>query len=87
MSETIPHLELFKFDSCPFCQFVMGTIIELGLDVEMKDIVQDSKNRERLLNDTGRQTVPCLYIDNVPMFESRDIINWLKKNQSKLKKA
>jgi glutaredoxin len=84
---TYPYLELFKFDSCPYCQLVMHEIENLNIKVEMRDIIANAGDRERLLNDTGRQTVPCLYIDNKPMFESRDIVNWLNENQSNLEKA
>lgn len=38
------------------------------------------------MNDTGRRTVPCLYIDNQPMFESQDIMEWLRDNESNLEK-
>ena len=36
--------------------------------------------RKDLKEKTGRTQVPCLFIDDVPMFESADIIAWLKKN-------
>ncbi len=80
-----PHLELFYFPECPYCQLVMDTIDELGILVDMNNIRQDSKHLQRLTQDTGRRTVPCLYIDNHPMHESRDIIAWLEKNRDKLK--
>lgn len=83
----MPYLELFKFDSCPYCQMVMTTVSNLNIKVEMRDILESPDQRERLLKDTGRQTVPCLYIDNKPMFESRDIIQWLEENQSNLQKV
>ena len=75
-------LELFYFPQCPFCQMVLGTIQQLDVEVELLDIHQNSKAHQRLVDDTGRQTVPCLYIDNKPMFESSDIMAWLKQNYS-----
>lgn len=79
-------LELFKYDSCPFCMRVMNKIEELNVQVEMRDILMDQSNLQRLMQDTGRRTVPCLYIDNKPMFESSDIMSWLEENQSQLTK-
>lgn len=79
-------LELFYYDACPFCQYVLGTIDELGINVEYCNIQESTEHLNRLTSDTGRRTVPCLYIDNKPMFESSDIIEWLKSNQSKLEK-
>ena len=81
------HLELFKFDSCPFCQMVMRYIEDNKIKVDYKDIMESSDDLSRLTNDTGRRTVPCLYIDNKPMFESRDIIHWLQENLSQLEKT
>ncbi len=80
-----PKLELFYYDACPFCAFVLREIEDLDILVEKKNILEDQSNLERLMNDTGRRTVPCLYIDNKPMFESQDIVNWLKENKSSLK--
>ena len=79
-------LELYYFDECPYCQMVLGTIdqLKLGEKIVMKNTRQDPKNREKLVQDTGRGTVPCLYIDGVPMHESRDIANWLRANASQL---
>jgi len=79
-------LELFYYDSCPYCQLVLRVISNLNLKVEMKNILQDEANLHRLVKDTGRRTVPCLYIDSKPMFESADISRWLDQNQNTLDK-
>lgn len=65
---------------------VLQAAEQLGLDLELRDISQAPEHLKKLVQDTGRRTVPCLYIDNKPMFESRDIINWLKENTASLKK-
>ena len=81
-----PTLNLFYFPSCPFCQFVINKIEELNLHVKLTDIHQDDTARDKLYKDTGRHTVPCLYIDDDPMHESWDIIEWLEKNKNSLAK-
>ncbi len=80
-------LELFYYDACPFCGFVLNEINKLSIKVDYKNILEDQESRSRLESDTGRRTVPCLYIDNKPMFESQDIIQWLNKNADKLEKT
>lgn len=65
---------------------VIDVIEQLQLKVIYSDIHQDPKAFKKLVDDTGRRTVPCLYIDGKPMHESRDIMNWLKQNASKLNK-
>ncbi|MFI5389898.1 MAG: glutaredoxin family protein [Bacteriovoracales bacterium] len=79
-------LDLYYFDSCPFCQIVLKVIKELNLLVDLKNIHEDERNLLKLYKDTGRRTVPCLYIDGVPLFESLDIIEWLRKNSNQLEK-
>ncbi len=84
--KTVPTLELFYYDACPFCQFVLRTIKELKIKVQYCNIQENEIHLNRHIGATGRRTVPCLYIDNEPMFESSDIIQWLQSNQSRLEK-
>lgn len=87
MSQT--NLALYYYDACPFCQYVLNAIKEIGLNdfVELRNIQHSQEHFQRLVSDTGRRTVPCLYINDVPMFESADIINWLNENQEMIKGA
>lgn len=81
-----PLLELYYFDSCPYCQRVLNVINDLNIKVEYKDIHDNLNDMQKLLYITGRKTVPCLFIDGTPMHESLDIMNWLKSNVDKLDK-
>jgi glutaredoxin len=79
-------LELYYFDECPYCQRVLKAMDEMKISLTLKNTRTDSKNREFHLKTTGKTQVPCLYIDGKPMFESMDIINWLKANQANITK-
>jgi len=81
------QLELYYFDSCPYCQRVLRVIDELKIKVIYKDIYDDLNNMQKLIAITGRKTVPCLFIDGNPMHESSDIMEWLRVNESKLEKT
>ena len=81
-----PLLELYYFDSCPYCQRVLNTINKLKILVSYKDIHDDINDMHKLLYITGKKTVPCLFIDGKPMHESLDIMNWLTANQETLDK-
>lgn len=72
-------LELYYFPECPYCQIVLSALKATGLESKViySDIHEDSSKKQKLVKDTGRGTVPCLYIDEKPMHESRDIANWL----------
>ncbi|MBC7539051.1 MAG: glutathione S-transferase N-terminal domain-containing protein [Bacteriovorax sp.] len=82
-----PLLELYYFDSCPYCQRVLNIINELKIKVTYKDIHNDINEMHKLYYVTGRKTVPCLFINGDPMHESLDIINWLKANLETLEKT
>ena len=75
-------LELFKKDTCPYCVRVMDYIRQQGRDdIVYRDILEDDANRQRLIRVGGKQQVPCLFIDGVPLYESADIIDWLKAHR------
>jgi len=46
----------------------------------MKNITEDPKAKEELLHLGGKVQVPCLFIDGTPLYESDDIIDYLKSN-------
>ena len=74
-------LELYFFPQCPYCQVVLSALRVTGLEekVEFHDIQDNPADKQKLIKDTGRGTVPCLYIDGKPMHESKDIADWLHK--------
>lgn len=72
-------LVLYKFDACPYCQYVLGEARTLGLDLPQRDTRREPAAAEALRAATGRTQVPCLFIDGVPLLESRDIVEWLRK--------
>lgn len=81
-----PLLELYYFDSCPYCQRVLKVVDKLNLKVSLLDIYDNTNHMQKLMHITGRKTVPCLFINGEPMFESADIMAWLEKNQETLEK-
>lgn len=83
--EVLTGLVLYKFDACPYCARVQREIERLGLSIEQRDTRQDRTVREDLRRRTGRTQVPCLFIENKAMFESLDIIDWLRDNSEDLR--
>jgi glutaredoxin len=81
-------IELYYYEQCPFCHMVTSKISDLGLDqsIEFKNTLESAEHRDFHQKKTGRTTVPCLYIDGNPLFESRDIMTWLETNREKIKK-
>jgi hypothetical protein len=68
---------------------VLQKINQLGLTdkIELKNTLEVPEHKNFHQTTTGRTTVPCLYIDGKPMFESGDICDWLVANQSSITKS
>lgn len=71
-------LTLYKRDSCPYCQRVMGFMRDQNIKVPLKDI-SDPDFLDELIQVGGKRQVPCLFIDGKALYESDAIIDWLKE--------
>ena len=74
------ELELFMKPTCPYCIKVMNFMSENNITIPLRDIVADESAAETLLTVGGKRQVPCLFIDGKPLYESGDIIEWLRDN-------
>ena len=80
---TEDRLALYHSRSCPFCALVTSVIDRLGLDVELREIFEEPRYREQLVDARGRATVPVLRITSPDgeerwMPESHDIVRYLE---------
>ena len=71
-------LVLYSMESCPFCQFVLTYLNDNNITLEIRDIIQQSEYRAELIEKGGKSQVPCLLINETPLYESMDIIEWFK---------
>jgi glutaredoxin len=81
---TKDSLVLYHTPTCPFCNKVRQMIDQLDLEVELRNINEDTGDRDELVAVRDRATVPVLRItspngDERWMPESRDIISYLEK--------
>ena len=72
-------LDLYYYDSCPYCQKVLRAMRRLGIEdkITLKNILVSDEAAETLVRVGGKRQVPCLFIDGDPMYESDDIVQWL----------
>jgi glutaredoxin 3 len=73
-------LKLYIRHSCPYCHKVITFIKKNNLELALCDIGV-SEHLAELLKVGGKRQVPCLFIDGMPLYESDDIIQWLKKHR------
>ena len=81
-------LILYKFDRCPYCVRVFKAIEQLDCTdkIEMRDTREEPKWKSDLLARTGRTQVPCLFVEGEPLFESLDIVAFLRQHFSSSEK-
>ena len=74
-------LDLYMFPACPYCQRVIRYLESAGReDIIFHDILENEEDRQTLIRVGGMEQVPCLFIDGKPMYESDDIVQWLRVN-------
>ncbi|GAB4184945.1 MAG: hypothetical protein Tsb0015_01500 [Simkaniaceae bacterium] len=78
------NLLLFYKTGCPYCEKVLTALKKMGKDIPKKNISEDPSAKEELKEKGGKVQVPCLFINDSPLYESDDIIHWLEENKSLL---
>lgn len=77
------QLVLYHFNTCPYCLRVRRAAHGLNVPIALRDIHGDGDAYRALMAGGGRQTVPCLHIDDGEqdswLYESADIIRYLKR--------
>jgi glutaredoxin 2 len=77
--------QLFYFATCPYCIKVRLAVWWVGIELPLKEILYHRENRDELVAGGGKKQVPCLRIEDSAgvrwMYESSDIIRYLKRKQ------
>lgn len=82
-------LELYQFESCPFCRKVRERLSELEIDYICRNVQFGTPRWDEFTKLNPNEQVPFLIDrDNgVMMDESEDIIAYIEKNHSKSKRT
>lgn len=80
----VPGLALYQYMSCPYCALVRTAMDRLGLEIELRDTLEQPEFAEEVRTNTGRGTVPVLWIQSEDgevrwLPESWDIIRYLEE--------
>ena len=80
-------LELYVRDGCPFCRKVLDAARELGLkegdDYRVIDAAPGTPGRQTVLEVGGKGMVPFLIDGGHSMYESDDIVAYLRQRAKK----
>lgn len=72
--------KLYVGTVCRFCKKVEDFMKENNIDIPLVNINEDREDMMELMEKGGKRQVPCLYHDGEYLYESDDIIEFLKKN-------
>lgn len=78
-----PELLLVILPGCPYCKQVLAYLKKAGIQIPMCN-ANDAVCKDKLIKDGGVAQVPCLFINDRPLYESPRIIQWLKENDQML---
>ena len=79
-----PVLVLYYSPYCGYSQMVLNYLKQIHKTVPMKNVIDNPTAKDELKRYGGKLQVPCLFIDQNPLYESDKIIQWLSQNQDYL---
>ncbi len=77
MSALENHILYYK-PTCPYCVKVLRFMQGAGIECEMRNTLEPGI-AEELIAIGGKRQVPCLVIDGQALYESDDIIAYMKE--------
>lgn len=77
-------LSIYGYPQCPYCRRVLKAVSSLGLEIPMRNTLQDEDHHRELMAAMGRGTVPVLLIEEPAgepkwLPESADIVRYLEE--------
>lgn len=75
------YYKLFVGTVCPYCKKVENFMKEENIELEVVNINEDRDALNELVEKGGKRQIPCLYHDGEYLYESDDIIEFLKANK------
>ena len=74
-------ITLYRLQACPFCERVVRTLDDLGLDYRSRFVEPMHSERDVVKRLTGKRTVPAIVDEEtgVTMSESANIVAYLER--------
>jgi len=74
-----PAITLYRLQACPFCERVVRTLDEYGLEYRSRFVEPLHSKRDAVKRESGVRTVPVIVDENtgVTMAESANIVSYL----------
>ena len=81
MTADEPAITLYRLQACPYCERVVRTLDEHGLEYESRFIEPMHSERDVVKRISGKRTVPAIVDERtgVTMSESANIVEYLER--------
>jgi glutaredoxin len=76
--DTMADYVLYLKPTCPYCRKVLSFMQRAGIDLPQRNTLEPGV-RDELIAIGGKGQVPCLVIDGEALYESDDIIAYLRE--------
>lgn len=80
-----PKLLLYYNPNCPFCKHVLQYLTSIKKQIPMCNVTNDRTCLNNLITKGGLPQVPCLTVDEKPIYDDQRIITWLNTHRDLLK--
>lgn len=74
---TFDNMYMYVKPGCPYCIKVDRFLAQEGIEIEHRSVLEGT-NADDLLALGGKVQSPCLVVDGAPLYESDDIIAYLR---------
>jgi len=76
-----PSITLYRLQACPFCERVVRTLDDLGIEYRSRFVEPMHSERDIVKRLTGKRTVPAIVDEEtgVTMSESANIVAYLER--------
>ncbi|WP_210410008.1 glutathione S-transferase N-terminal domain-containing protein [Leptospira langatensis] len=78
-------MKLYHYYGCPYCAYVREEFSEMGLlegkDYELVEASRGTPGRDEVVRLGGLSQVPFLVDGNIRMYESRDIVDYVRSRK------
>ena len=58
-------IEIYTWDTCPFCQRALALLNSKGVNFEQHKIDGDNETRTKISEKSGKTSVPQIFVDDV----------------------
>lgn len=80
----IQSIALYYSPRCPHSQKVLSYLNTTNLLIPLKDVTKNTNAKEELRQTGGHLIVPCLIVNEAPIYNDHQIIEWIGDHHDQL---